>query len=358
MKTTKIILFALLTVPLFAQSANLCTNLFNRILGRNTAPTYTEEEIVATVQQTHQYQDQRNELWTNERRCLCCHTTLPYVLNRSYDSSSKASFDKMMELTKRSVLNDLRSPWYDSDAADRSSQPTEAVVNSMTLVKYDMNTTGRLSDVTKKSLEQIFTYMDPDGTIHWLDYNLEPFESKNGENWGNALAVLTVEMARKELGFTVNNPKYDLLKQTLLSKQSEFHLQEKAVLLWANSYTNTVLPASTVDSYKSDIVRKQKSDGSFSREDILGMGDNKSDPYSTAIALIGLISAGDGSTDTAKKAAHWLMTNPSAIANSTNSLNYQSRSLNRPNRPLNNAFSTDIGTSYAALALKMFSELP
>ena len=225
---------------------------------------------------------------------------------------------------------------------------------------YDINVRGNLSDVTKTSLAQIFEHMDADGTLHWLDYSLEPFESKKGENWGNALAVLTIEMAKNKFDYQADSAKYKLLKKSLLSKKSKFHLNEKSVLLWADALSRkennseTVLSEEMRKSFTDELEALQNSNGSWSQSSVLGLGTYQNDAYSTAISAIGLISAGKRNTASVKKAVAWMMQNNSGSTNGLSS--YPSVSINRPTRALNNGFSTDVATSYVALALKMYLE--
>ncbi|MBY0452958.1 MAG: hypothetical protein K2P92_07975, partial [Bdellovibrionaceae bacterium] len=139
----------------------------------NTTPdrvagTLTESQIRENVGRSKPYLDQRNEDWTERNRCLCCHTTLPYMMSRGVDAQSTELFDKYQRMAADKVENTAASPWYQSDRQGRNSKPTEAVVNALTLLNYDIAKGSSLSAVTLKSVDRIFENLDADGHIHWL----------------------------------------------------------------------------------------------------------------------------------------------------------------------------------------------
>ena len=335
-----------------ATAAEVCVSLLSRL---ETVPTYTLEEVESVIGSSKKYQDDRNSTWLDRNKCLCCHTTLPYILGRNLDQKSKNNFDRMKLLADKKIENSNQAPWYNSDNAGRNSNPTEAVLNALTLVSYDVANNSQLSNSTLKSMDRIFENMDSNGKIHWLDYALEPFESKKGELWGNSIAVLAIEMARSHFNYQPNINSYKILKNYVMSKKSQFKPHEKSVLLWANSLNkkNRVLSLQESNNYIKDIVLNQKMDGSWNQSSILGQGKNTSDAYSTSIALIGLISSSKNETTEIKKGVLWLTENIKQISDSNA---WTELSMNRPTRSLNNSFATDAATSYASLALKMYNE--
>jgi hypothetical protein len=324
--------------------------------------TLTEAQIRENVGRSKQYLDHRNEEWTERHRCLCCHTTLPYMMSRGVDAQSIELFDKYQRMAADKVENAAASPWYQADRQGRNSKPTEAVVNALTLLNYDIAKGSPLSAVTLKSVDRIFENLDADGHIHWLDFNLEPFESKNGELWGNSMAVLAIEMAVKHSNYRPQAEPYARLKNYLKQNGANLKSQEMSVLLWANSQNNgssrggEVLSREQQNNFFAHILSEQNADGSWSQKSFIGRGVDEPQAYVTAMGLIALISAKKGNTPQAHKAAEWLMAQQSTaqVLNFNQPYTFwQGRSMNRT-AVQNNRFASDFSTSYASIALQMY----
>lgn len=328
-------------------------------------PTLTEQQVLDLVEKTKTYQDKRNQEWGERQKCLCCHTTLPYMFARGMDPSSKANFDKFKAMAVEKVENPQAEPWYAADMAGKNSKPTEAVVNALTLLMHDLSSNVSLGETTLKSIDRIFEQMNPNGKIHWLDFKLEPFESKKGELWGNSMAILAVEMAQKNSEYVAPAEKYNKLKSFVLKNPESLKPNEMAVLIWANSLNShnerivsKVLTPEVYNMFVSKITSVQNADGSFNQKAVLGQGKNEADNYSTAIALIGLVKAGKGNTPAAHKAAAWLGSRQQTgnlLSMGDGSTMWLSTSMNREGRLLNNRFASDFATSYASLALQFYN---
>ncbi len=334
----------------------------NTSTGHSTV-TLTESQIRENVGRSKAYLDQRNKEWSERNECLCCHTTLPYMMSRGLDAQSKDLFDNFRRMAAEKVENTSAEPWYTEDAQDRNSKPTEAVVNALTLLNYDIAKGSPLSAVTLKSIDRILENLDADGHIHWLDFNLEPFESKNGELWGNSMAVLAIEMAVKHSSYTPHAESYAKLKNYLQHQTAQLNSQEMSVLLWANSQNSgasragTVLTAEQKNNFAARILSEQNADGSWNQKKFIGRGADEPQAYVTAMGLIALVSAQKGTTPQAHKAAEWLMAKQTTVQALNFNQQYtfwQSRSMNRPSVTRNNRFASDFATSYASIALDMY----
>lgn len=346
---------ALMLCSIDSQAAPRCRNLMER-LPVETAEV-TEDQIRDQIQAVKKYQDKSNKEWADTKKCLCCHTTLPYVLSRGIDSKSRSNFDKFQKLAVEKVENPSAQPWYAADYQGRNSKPTEAVMNALTLLMYDSANGQPVKAVTKKAVDRILENLDADGHIHWLDFHLEPFESKNGELWGNSMAVLAVEMAKKNSDYRPNEANYSKLKNYLKEKESDLKPQEMAVMLWADSLNSSVLSSAQRTKFANEILSKQNVDGSWNQSAVLGLGLSQGDAYSTAISIIGLIKSGHGSDDAVKKAVLWLASQQSSrspFAEWRDEVFWYQASMNRPGSPRNDRFATDFASSYASLALQMY----
>lgn len=324
-----------------------------RVLFSSSEITLTENQVRELVTNSRPYQDKRNKEWLDQRECLCCHTSLPFVLSRGIDQNSRENFDKYRVMAAEKVEDANARPWYTSDHAGQNSKPTEAVLNAITLLMFDLSSHRPLQPVTLKSLDRIFENVGANGRLHWLDYDLEPFESKKGEVWGNSMAILAVEMAKKNSSYNPPAAKYRALKNSTMENPAEIHPNEMSVLLWANSFDASVLKPAQVSAYAQKIRSTQNADGSWNQKAVLGQGQSTPTAYATAIALIGLINSGEHG-NSIDKAAAWLALNQNETGGNPA---WNSVSMNRPNSRLNNTFSTDYATSYSSLALKMYHQL-
>lgn len=334
----------------------LCRNLFDP---NNNQAFLTEQNVADLVEKSKSYQDKRNKEWAERNKCLCCHTTLPYMLGRGLDVNSKANFEKFKDVAAIKVENPAELPWYHADMKGRDSKPTEAVLNALTLVMYDIQSGVPLTATTLKAMDSIFAKVESNGRLHWLDFELQPFESKKGELWGNSMALLAIEIAKKNSDYQPPTAKYNKLKAYILNKSDLLQINEMSVLLWANSQSGhgQFLTAATESKFLNKIIDSQNENGSFNQDVVLGFGKREDNIYATAISLIGLIKAGYGNHPTAHRAAKWL-----ASAQSTGNLLqmgdgttlWPSISMNRTNVLRNDRFASDYSTSYSALALSIY----
>lgn len=352
-----IVTFALsLFLSLNANSATQCRVLIN---SEENVQSLSERQITELIDKSKSYQDKRNKEWAERNKCLCCHTSLPYMLGRGLDANSKANFDKFKETAAIKVENPEARPWYHADQAGRNSKPTEAVLNALTLVMHDISTRSSLNPTTLKAISRIFETMDADGRIHWLDFNLHPFESKKGELWGNSMAILTIELAKKHSSYEPPVPRYNNLKDFVIGNVGQLRPQEMSVLLWANSQSSRskVLTSELSHFFVNKIIESQNANGSWDQKTVLGYGKKEENTYATAISLIGLIKGGYGNHPSAHKAAKWIADHQETgnfLQMGDGSVLWPATSMNRTNSMRNDRFASDIATSYSALALGMY----
>ena len=319
----------------------------------------SEQKVTELVGSAKSYQDRRNKDWAERNKCLCCHTSLPYMLARGLDAGSKVNFDKFKALAVEKVENPEARPWYHADQAGRNSKPTEAVLNALTLLMHDLSSQLPLQAITLKAVDSIFVTLEPNGRLHWLDFNLQPFESKKGELWGNSMALLAVEMAKKNSSYEPPTEKYAKLKAYVFGKSDQLKTQEMAVLLWANSHATigNFLTSELSSQFVNRIIGSQNANGSFDQKAALGYGKKEENVYATAISIIGLVKAGYGNHPSAHKAANWLADSQATgnfLQMGQGTVLWNAVSLNRTNSLLNDRFASDYATSYSALALSFY----
>ena len=346
----------LTSVSFVVMAAPICRNLFDP----NNNPAFlSEQNVTDLVEKSKTYQDKRNKEWAERNKCLCCHTSLSYMLARGLDANSKVNFDKFKNFAAIKVENPNERPWYHADHAGRDSKPTEAVLNALTLVMHDIESGSPLSSTTLKAMDSIFTKVEANGRLHWLDFDLQPFESKKGELWGNAMALLAVEIAKKYSAYEPPTAKYNNLKAYVIGKRDKLQINEMSVLLWAHAQSgqNNFLPSELSSLFLNKIIESQNSNGSFNQSAVLGYGKKENNIYATAISLIGLVQARYGNHPSAHKAAKWLastQTTGNFLQMGEATVLWIAGSMNRTGSLINDRFASDYSTSYAALALTMY----
>ena len=176
----------------------------------STATTFGADLVPGQWDQSRaaQYLDGRGENWfkfgsanrgegASASQCVSCHSLLPYalarpVLRRLSNEKSPTEWEtKILEQTKSRVANwDQLDEveyqlFYDFDEPKKKqSRGTEAIFNAL-LLSLDDRSQGRQqpSDDTKKALSILWatqiTEGEHKGSWEWLNFGLEPWESKD-----------------------------------------------------------------------------------------------------------------------------------------------------------------------------------
>jgi squalene-hopene/tetraprenyl-beta-curcumene cyclase len=340
------------------------------------------------------YLDERGQVWlesfpaaergvgTTKTSCVSCHTLAPYALARpalrkltgereptEYEKRHLAAARKRVENWK-----DLDTPQFQllydfSERKKKESWGTEAVLNSFVLAFDDCNQ-GRKepSSSTKTAFTNLWKTQEIDGdqqgSWEWLDFNLGPWEWKEGRYFGAAVAALAVgtapgyykEGADEELDKRVN-----LLRAYLRGNLAKQNLHNRVWLLWAATKMEGLLDREQRKKIMTEIHGKQQQDGGwrlsalgeFIRSDATPQ-ETVSDGYATGLILHVLQTTGLTKDDpNVKKGLAWLRANqkPSgAWAGSSVNKQREPESTN-PAKAHVGKFMWDAGTAYAVLAL-------
>jgi len=321
----------------------------------------------------------------HETFCVSCHTVLPYALSRA--SLRPGSADQVPTVNEQRLLDNVRkrvrlwkevSPYYgDQDyGANKAaeSRGTEAVLNALILAVNDARR-GQLSDDTRAAFDNMWalqqTTGEKKGAWRWLDFGLRPWEAKDSQYFGAALAALAVGTAPQNYRSTPNiQNNLQLLRAYLDSEYSTQSSFDRMVLLYASTkLPNLLIEPERRESIIREVLSKQLEDGGWSlsslkrswrgstvrayvrswiRQDGTPV-ESKSDGYATGLAVFVL-----GQEGTARENAqvaqglNWLVRNQNKIDGS-----WPGYSLNKSRNPASNVghFMSDAATAYAALAL-------
>ncbi len=308
--------------------------------------------------------------------CLSCHSLLPFALARpalrklSGETRPTAFEDKVLEQVSRRVehWSELDTAafrlYYDFSARKKKeSWGTEAVLNALVLAFDDrLNDRKEASDVTKKALAHLWqaqlTEGSQAGSWDWLDFGLEPWETKEAQYFGATLAALAVGSTPGYLAPRVDGKlvkRVDLLREYLRGNLAKQSLYNRIWLLAANARLESLLTKPQETALIDEIFARQHTDGGW-RLSSLGpqnlSGDEQahanSDGYATGLVLYVMKLAGTTRNDPrVRKGLDWLR------AQQTNTGEWRAFSVNKKRDPESHVgkFMSDAATAFAVLAL-------
>jgi len=360
-----------------------------------SAPTLGGENTPDQWDKTRagQYLDQRGEEWFNfggshrgqgatAISCVSCHSLLPYALARpvlrrlSNEIQPTKSEMRILEQAKRRVANwdRLDEPefqlFYDfDDDKKKQSRGTEAVLNAL-LLSLDDRLQGRPepSADTKKALSILWATQITEGkhkgSWEWLNFGMEPWESKNSPFMGASLAAIAVGAAPGNgLAGTDggSRERLDSLRDYLTKHFGSQNLHNRVWLLWASASMDRLLTPEEKEQLIEQILAKQLAGGGwslgslgdFARKDVPSQITTP-DGYATGLILHVLQLAGlPKEHPQVSKGLSWLRSNQDPAGG------WRASSVNKNRLPESKdkakahvgKFMWDAATGYAVLAL-------
>lgn len=310
--------------------------------------------------------------------CLCCHTTAPYALARpalgkSLPASDSPTLDKLLkDVDRRLVAWPTIALMYASNEAKKNeSRGTEAILSAIMLAWNDASR-GEAAPTgpTKKAFDRLWEVQREDGGWHWLRFSLEPWETRDAEYYGAALAALAVGTAP---GYYTGadaalEKRVEALWKYLKNNRNKENLYTETWLLLASTALKGLLTSAEQGEVIDALKAKQKTDGDdaggwvlleFAKwryngeappkvPPTLNPKSKKPDGYATGLVTFTLLRAGVKADDPkVRSAIKWLKRNQ----NADGSWSAVSINSDRPSDDFAYLFMSDAATSWAVLAL-------
>jgi squalene-hopene/tetraprenyl-beta-curcumene cyclase len=285
--------------------------------------------------------------WTRERKCITCHTNMPYLTARPLLPG-----DEGWKEVRRFLEKDVAS-W---SAGGKPRGDAYVVATAFALAVNDAQTTGQLHEATRAALDRLFAVQQPSGAWDWLKCDWPPLE--HDDYYGATLAALAVGTAPGNYAQTAP------AKAGLTRLKAYFHktpppdLHHTAMLLWASTKLDGLMTAEQQQKAIAALTAKQQADGGWClpalgtyhrRDEAKTPNDPKSasDGYATGFVTYVLLQAGVPVTDPViANAVKWLKASQRASGR------WFTRSLNTDSAH----YIANAGTAFCILALHAAGE--
>jgi squalene-hopene/tetraprenyl-beta-curcumene cyclase len=314
--------------------------------------------------------------------CISCHTSVPYVFARPTlrhilgEQKETSAEQKLLDDVRTRVRNwKVIEPYYDDSwgrGKTAESKGTESVLNALILANFDTQR-GQISDDTRVAFDNMWilqrTKGDQRGSWAWLQFDDEPWESRDSVYYGACLAAVAAGIVPQ--GYASTPQIQDRLSQLRDYLKRNEGLQptiNRAFLLWASTKLPGLLSSQEKQAIIQDLLRRQQADGGWRlasitwgwntwtvrsllqmwvREDGTPMA-GKSDGLATGLITFALQEAGVSKDDIKlRRGLSWLTSNQEADGS------WPALSVNRKRDPSTGIgrFMSDAATAFAVLSL-------
>ena len=244
-----------------------------------------------------QYLDAHSHLVENN--CFACHSTYSYMAARSViDPLAKGVMESRVMLER-----------YVAETKTRMHERANRVLVAAELARHDALTTGHLQPVTRKALDEMWRFQNPDGGVTWLHVGEAPYAID--DYYGVATMALGAGLAPDDYARTEK-------AGAGIEKLRGWFRSHPAGSLLANAAIKGVFSDDERRQHTDAILARQLADGGWStatlgpwtRPDKKPLDATRSDGLATGYMTLALSRGGVAITDERlKKAVEWLKSN-------------------------------------------------
>lgn len=311
------------------------------------APTKPDEPLAKAYSpaMAAAYLDGVGVNWTRDRKCVTCHTNLPYLMARPALKGSDAGWREV-----RTFLEADAAKW---SKGGKPRGDTFVVVTAAGLAFTDA-AAGKLSDATRQAFDAMWAVQTPTGEWNWIKCDWPPME--HDDYYGATLAAVAVGVAPGGYAESAAAAAGLAKLRAYLTKTPAPDLHHKTMLLWASAKVRGLMADADRKATVEALRAKQHADGGWGlpslgtyarRDKTMNDPAAPSDGYATGLAVYVLRQAGVPAADPAvAKGAAWLK------ANQRESGRWFTRSLNNDKAH----HITNAGTAFAVMALAACGE--
>ncbi|MCE9563063.1 MAG: terpene cyclase/mutase family protein [Planctomycetes bacterium] len=310
-------------------------------------PTKDDEPVakVYSAAKAAEYLDGVGVNWTRDRKCITCHTNMPYLTARPLLPG-----DEGWKEVRTFLEKDVES-WSNGG---KPRGDAYVVATAFALAFNDTQKTGKLHATTRAALDKMWDVQRKTGDWAWLKCNWPPLE--HDDYYGATLAALAVGYAPGDYAKTDKAKAGIEQLKAYFKKTPSPDLHHTAMLLWASMKLDGLM---TTDEQKKAITalrERQHKDGGwalaalgkYTRHDKTPNDpDAAGDGYGTGFVTYVLMQAGVPANDPAvANGVKWLK------ANQRESGRWYTRSLSNDKAH----YIANAGTAFCILALSEAGE--
>lgn len=289
--------------------------------------------------------------WQKSRKCAACHVNLGYLFARPALSAVLKDSGEVRALFEEYVTE--RWP----KKAPRNVQEVVVVASGLTF--NDLQTTGRLHSITRRSLQVMWEFQREDGGWTWRNDGYPPTEYD--EHYGVTLAALTVGIAPDGYVDTEEARRGLQKIRVFLKKNPPLSLHHRAMIAWTSCYVDGLMSGQQRTKTLDELRAIQRPDGGWSTPGLLAdweglkrldgkPHDTKtSDAYATGFAIVVARELGlPNNAPWLRRGIDWLLKNQRVSGK------WFTRSPAKDSRH----YFSNFGSAFAVLALQSCDNLP
>ena len=306
-----------------------------------------------SAKEAARYLDGAALTWQKKKKCATCHTNMPYLMARPAlapvlpDSGEVRSFFEEYPKVR----------WAERKLSEKQGFWPVVVATGLTF--HDLQSTGKLSEVTREVLDLMWTVQREDGGWRWPDCDYAPMEID--DHYGVTLAAVTTGIAPDGYAETPAAKAGLENLRRFLKNDPPKSLHHRAMIAWCSKRIDGIASQEERVRTRDELLALQLPDGGWSTSSFLTdwkgleivegrpLQIKTSDGYGTGFVIVVArelgIPAGDPRL---QKGIQWIK------ANQRESGKWFTRS---PVVEARNLIS-NVGSAYVILALQACGELP